>query len=101
MSRTSEVLKSKNRIEKMQRARRRDEIALLRKQSTFKAKLYEEMSKVGILLKSCEVECIVITVEEEFISAFNTAIYTEDLAEYNVQQIDTNTFGIRRKQVNF
>ena len=43
MSRTSEVLKNKNKVEKARKARRRNEMLTLRDKSAFKAKLYDDI----------------------------------------------------------
>ena len=40
MSRIMDVIKNKNRVEKMQRERRKEEIFTLKEVSAFKAKLY-------------------------------------------------------------
>jgi hypothetical protein len=99
MSRTSEVIKNKNRVEKTQRARRQEEIRSNQTASAFRARLYEELKKIDLLLDSEEIESIVITIPNQFLAQFGEAIYSEDLAEYDIQQVpDTpNQFYVRHR----
>lgn len=103
MSRISEVLKNKNRVEKIRRNRRRDEMTLLKQESSFKVRLYDELKKIDILFEKDEVEAVIIEVPNEFIAKFGAAIYSEDLAEYTIKQVDgyANRFLIERKIVMF
>lgn len=103
MSRTQEVLKNRNRVEKSQRARRKEELNSLRVSAAFKAKLYDELKKIDILLDSDEVDAIVITIPNVFLAKFGEAIYSEDLAEYNIQQVEgqPNQFYVRHKFIQF
>ena len=103
MSRISEVLKNKNRVEKIRRNRRRDEMTLLKQESSFKVRLYDELKKIDILFEKDEVEAVIIEVPNEFIAKFGAAIYSEDLAEYTIKQVDgyANRFSIERKIVIF
>ena len=103
MSRTSEVLKNKNRVEKTQRARRKEELNSLRTASAFKARLYDELKKIDLLLDSDEVDAVVITIPENFLAKFGEAIYSEDLAEYDIQQVAgvSNQFYVRHKYLQF
>lgn len=103
MSRVSEVLKNKNRVERTQKARRKEELNSLRIRSAFKARLYEELKKIDVLLDSDEVESVVISIPEAFMSQFGEAIYSEDLAEYDIQQLEgsPNMFYVRHKFIQF
>lgn len=103
MSRTSEVLKNRNRVEKTQRARRKEELNSLRVASAFKARLYDELKKIDILLDSDEVESVIITIPQSFLAKFGEAIYSEDLAEYDIQQVAgvPDQFYVRHKYIQF
>ncbi len=103
MSRVSEVLKNRNRVEKTQKARRKEELQDMRKRSAFKARLCEELKKVDILLDSDEVETVVIKIPDIFMSQFGEAIYSEDLAEYDIQQVEDipNQFYVRHRIIQF
>lgn len=103
MSRIQEVLKNKNRVERTQRARRKDEINSLRISSAFKARLYDELKKIDILLDSDEVSSVIITIPDIFLAKFGEAIYSEDLAEYDIQQVDgvPNKFHVQHRFIQF
>lgn len=103
MSRVSEVIKNKNKVEKAHRARRKNEMLSLRDKSAFKAKLHDELRHVEAILDSEEVESVVITVPEKFMYQFNSAIYADDLAGFDIEQSTDvpNKFYIRRKIVRF
>lgn len=103
MSRTSEVLKNKNRVEKTQRARRKEELNSLRMTSAFKARLYDELKKIDILLDSDEIDSVIIKIPDNFLSRFGEAIYSEDLAEYDIQQVAGvhNQFHVRHRYLQF
>lgn len=103
MSRVSEVLKNRNRVEKTQKARRKEELNDLRIRSAFKARLYDELKKIDILLDSDEIKSIVISIPENFMSQFGEAIYSEDLAEYDIQQVEgsPNLFSVRHRIIQF
>lgn len=103
MSRIAEVLRNKNRVEKIRRSRRKDELTELRMDVAFKARLHEELKRIDILFKSDDVESVVVNIPDKFLARFGAALYSGDLAEYNVQQVDgtPNKFYIRRRFISF
>lgn len=103
MSRTSEVIKNKNKVEKARKARRRNEIANLKNTSAFRARLYDELQHLEVILQDNDVDAAIITVPDKALSMFTTAIYSEDLAGYNIEQVENqpNKFYIRRKFISF
>ena len=103
MSRVSQVLKNKNKIEKARKARRKSEMLTLRDRSAFKAKLYDELKHIDVIFEDSDVETIVLNVPDRALAQFNTAIYSEDLAGYDVEQSaeNPNEFYIKRKYVTF
>lgn len=103
MSRTSEVLKNRNKVEKARKARRKNEMQMLRDRSEFKAKLYDEMKRIEIILKDEDVQAVEITVPDNTLARFSAAIYAEDLADYSIEQKEgeTNKFLIKRKFLAF
>lgn len=103
MSRVGDVIRNKNKVEKAHRARRKNEMLSLRDKSAFKAKLHDELRHVEAVLDSNEVESVVITVPDKFMYQFNSAIYGEDLAGYDIMQSTEapNKFYIKRKIVRF
>lgn len=103
MSRIQEVLKNKNRVERTQRARRKEELNSLRISAAFKARLYDELKKIDLLLDSDEIDSVVITIPDVFLAKFGEAIYSEDLAEYDIQQVEgvPNQFYVKHKFIQF
>lgn len=103
MSRTSEVIKNKNKLDKDIRDRRKNEMRSLRDKSAFKAKLYDELKHVEAILQDGDVDAVVVTVPDKMLSQFTTAIYSDDLAMYDIEQVqgETNKFYIRSRFVAF
>ena len=103
MSRTSEVLKNRNKVEKSRKARRKNEMQLLKNKSAYKAKLYDELKHVEILLKDPDIDAVVISVPDSSITQFSASIYADDLAGYDIEQVEgqPNQFRIRRKFIMF
>ena len=103
MSRISEVIKNKNNVEKSRKARRKNEMQLLRNKSEFKARLYDEMKHIEAALHDDNIEAIIVTVPDTSLAQFSASIYSEDLADYNVEQVEDqpNQFLIRRKFLAF
>lgn len=99
MSRLTDTIKNKNRVERAQHVRRKEEIASLRVNSAFKARLYDELKKVNMLLESDEVSAVMITIPDVFLAKFGEALYSEDLVEYDIQQVEgePNKFYIKHK----
>lgn len=99
MSKLGEVIKNKNKVEKLRKSRRRDEIARLRAQTAFKARLYDELKHIDILLEDEDIEAVVITVPDKMQYAFTEALYSEDLIGYDIKQIEDspNKFIIKKK----
>ena len=102
-SRTRDVVKNKNKVEKALKARRKNELISLRTRSAFKAKLYAELKHIEVILQDMDVEAVMINVPDKAMSMFSTAIYSEDLASYDVAQVEgeSNKFLIRRKFISF
>ena len=68
MSRIGEVLQNKNRVQRLSQNRRREEMASLKIDAAFKARLYDELKRIDILLDSAEIEATVITVPDNFLA---------------------------------
>lgn len=86
MSRIAEVIKSKNKIEKTQRIRRKEELNRLNTEASYKASLSNGLKHIDVLLDSGEVDGVIIKIPESKIPMFNAAIYSEELAGYEVTQ---------------
>lgn len=85
------------------KARRKNEINTLKKKSVYRARLFDELKHVEVILQDPDVDAVKITVNDRMLYQFNSSIFTEDLASYEVQQVegDANSFYIRRKFVAF
>lgn len=103
MSRVSTVLKNRDRIEKTQKAQRKAEIEGMRRSAAFKARLYDELKKIDVLLESDEISSVAIKIPEQFMAQFGEAIYSEDLAEYDIRQDSEqpDVFHVNHKFVQF
>lgn len=101
MNKIREVIKNKNKIEKARKLRRKNELALLKNNSAFKAKLYDELKHIEIILNDRDIDAVIITVPDKVLNNFLNAIYSDDLAGYNIQQGETpNKFYIREKIIS-
>ena len=101
MSRISEVIKNKNRIEKSHRARRKEELSNLRGKAAYKAAISDELKYIDTLLSSDEIEGVVIKVPDKQIAKFSESIYSEELAGYEITQMpnEPDKFLIRLKAI--
>lgn len=96
-----EAIKNKNSLERKYRLRKREELTNLKIESAYKAKLYDELKLIEALLNDDRVESVVIQVPKQHITKFTRAIYSEELMQYSIMQLDEYTFEIGRKIVNF
>ena len=103
MSRTGDVIRNKNRIEKKIKQRRKEEINSLRQKTIFKAKLADALQHVEVILNDSNVEAVKITVPDKQLAMFTACIYTEDMVGFDVEQVDgvANEFYLRKKVIAF
>lgn len=101
LARTRGVLQNKSKIERQLRARRKSEMLSLRAESEFKARLHDELKHIEVILEDDDVEAVEINVPDKYLSQFSTAIYSDDLASYDVSQSqrEANKFLIKRKYI--
>ena len=99
----NEVIKNKNKVEKSRKARRKNEMLTLRNRSAFKAKLYDELKHVEVILSDSDIDAVIVTIPDRALTEFTASIYSEDLAGYDIQQVEgqSNQFYIRRKYIAF
>lgn len=96
------VLKNKDKAEKRRKQFRQDELQMLKTAAAFKAQLLDDLKAVDLLLDGTDVDSVIIQVDPSKIAAFSSAIYTEDLAEYNIEQSDeSDIFKMSRKTISF
>lgn len=103
MSRISQVVKNKNRVEKMRKARNKEEMVRLKNQTAYKARLYDELSHVDVILEDNDIDGVKITIPNQMIAQFSNSLYSDDLIGYDVEQVpdEPNSFIIRKKLINF
>lgn len=102
LSQTRAVLRQKKKIEKAARARRSNELSSLKKKTEYRARLFDELRHVEVLLQFNEINSVIITVNDNMLSAFTEAIYSDELANYEITQLENapNKFRIRERQIN-
>lgn len=103
MSRLIEVIKNKNKVDKAGRSRRKNEIIKLRAQTAFKARLYDELRHIDIILEDKDVEAVIITIPDEMQAYFSEALYSDDLVGYKIEQLPgaSNKFRVEKKFISF
>jgi hypothetical protein len=102
MSRIAEVIKNKNRLDKMQKEHRKNEIYLLRSKQEFKSRLYLQIEEIEKLLDKQDVRGVVINVKDKDLANFNEAIFSSEMNSFIVEQVksESNKFIVRRKYID-
>lgn len=101
MSRVTQVLRNKNKREKADKQKKRQDMAAMQLEAAYRAKLFDDMKMISLMLEDEEVDTVQIEVPAVYLSQFMKAIYGEEMVEYSINQIDTNVFEIGRKLINF
>lgn len=101
MSRLGDVIKSKNRLAKTAKRRRQEEISNMRTLSMYKVRLINDLKIVQMMFDDDDVESVKIKIPKSQLSYFLKVIYSEELGEYTISQLDENTFEVSRREVNF
>lgn len=103
MSKIVEVIRNKNKTQRLIAKRRKEEINKLREDTIFRALLREEFNKIDEIFKRDDIEAVIIEVPDKYLPRFGEAIYSFDLDEYVIQQDDKNPnkFFVRRKIISF
>lgn len=102
-SKTKLVMKNKGKIEKVAKARRKNEINSLKDRSSFRAKLFAELQHIDVALQSPDIDGVIITIPQRYVAMFSEALYSEEMSGYIVEQVEgeSSKFIIRRKFINF
>lgn len=101
MSRLGDVIKSKNRLAKTAKRRRQEEISNMRTLSMYKVRLINDLKIVQMMFDDDDVDSVKIKIPKSKLSYFLKVIYSEELGEYTISQLDENTFEVSRREVNF
>lgn len=101
--RTASVIKNRNKAERARSKFREDEMQILNSQAIFKARLADDLKDVDIVLSDPDIKSVIVEVPDDRIAEFVRCIYTEDLADYVVQQYgnEPNKFSISKKIIIF
>lgn len=95
------VIRNKNKREKEARARKRQDLAAIQAETAFKAKLHDDMKYIDVMLQDEEVDKVCIVIPKKYLSNFLKSIYSEEMAQYSINQLDTDKFEIGRKIITF
>lgn len=101
MSRTLQTIQNRNRIEKEEKQKKKDELDRLREESHYRATLHHNLETIDTIFADEEIKSIIIHVPEKQIPKFMRAIYSEDMAQYSIEQISALEFRLKRKMINF
>lgn len=98
--RVKTVLRDSKRVEKERKRIRKEEMARLKYKAAYKARLQDDLRYVNMLLDCNNVDRVEITVPDKMLTQFTSAIYDEDLIEYDVrQQSQANKFYLSKKTI--
>lgn len=100
-SRIISVIKNKNKREKLDRQRKRQDMMSLQLESAYKAKLYDSMRIIDVIFEDLETNSVIIEVPDKYTSQFMKAIYSDEMVEYTIVQIEGSKFEIKRKLIEF
>lgn len=98
MSRLGYVIREKGRREKEERARRKQEMQEIRKETAYKARLEDDMNVVRVALSDPSVTEVQVEVPQAYVTQFMKAAYGDEMAEYTVI-IDGSSATIRRRVI--
>lgn len=101
MSRTLNVIKNKNKREREARLKNRQNLEAIKTEAAFRAKLHDDMKCIDVMLQDEEVDTVCVEIPKQHLSNFMRVIYSEEMAQYSINQIDTDKFEIGRKVITF
>lgn len=101
MSRVINVLKNRNRLEKLEKERSKTEMENMRLDTAYRAKLIEVMDAIQMILDIEGVKSVVINIPEVHISRFMKTLYLEEMSQYNIKQLNELQYEISNKVINF
>lgn len=102
-NRTAQVIQNRNKAEKKRKKLREDEMQILNSQTAFKARLADDLKDIDFILSDPKISSVIVQVPDDKIAEFARSIYTEDLADYDVQQYENQAdmFKISKKLITF
>lgn len=103
MSRTSEVIKGRKKIEKELRKRKNEEVTKLRSSSSFRASAYEFFKEVSTLLEDDSIESVNIVIDDSDIANFGSMIIeSHELDVFDIRQVKgkSNEFIVKKRYIS-
>lgn len=102
LKQTRAVLRQRKKIEKAARVRRTNELSALKRKTEYRARLFDELRHVEALLQDNDVDSVIITVSDKMLSQFTESLYSDELANYEITQLENepNKFRLRERQIN-
>ena len=97
MSRTMNVIRNKNKREAEEKLNRKQGLEDMRLEAAFRAKLSSDMQCIDVMLEDDDVEAVIVTIPAKYISQYQKAIYSEEMAGYEIKQLDADKFEVGRK----
>ena len=101
MSKIVRVLRNKNKLERREKERRAEDLARIKSETAFTARLNDEMKVIDVILRDPEVDKVVIEIPDKQLTLFSRAIYREEMTQYSIIQVGDNTFEVGRRIINF
>lgn len=102
MSRTIDVIKGKNAIEKEMRQAKMNQISRLKRNASFMAGAVEQFKDISKILDSGRVESVTIKVSKENLVDFgNMLIESTELSGFDISQVNgkPDTFVIKNRYI--
>ena len=91
-------MKEKNRLQKERKRRRKKDIADMREESLFSARLSSDLNIISVLLLDDNIASVEVETQPENVARLDGAMYGYEMAEYNVTKDDTS-YIISNKEI--
>jgi len=96
------VLRNKNRVEKLNKQRQQEDMINIKKEAKFKAALSNDLRHLDVLLDGEGIDGVIMEIANEHLTNFARAIiYSTELADYEIEQLEANKFRFRKKLLIF
>lgn len=96
--RLKHVVREKNKLQKERKKRRNKDIADMRDESIFSARLNSDFSVISVILLDSNIDRVEVETSQENLARLDRAMYGHEMAEYNVTK-DDNRYIISNKEI--
>lgn len=100
-SKILDVFKNKYNIENSKKKKKKELEERLRLENGFRVRLLENLKEINKVLDNDKVESVNVEVDTQYINLFLKSMYTQDLAQYVISQVDSLTFNFKYKVIDF